>query len=143
MAYRRLKQGKFSASARIAAFLTTVNSLDVDIVHKAGKDILLTDYISRNPSRCDNKRCQVCEYVKEQVFVGEAILRTVKVSDIMDGKYQMPYTQPAAWASLQQKDPVLRKLYSLVQSGQKPEVKRTRGDNTVLKTLYNFHTKGT
>ena len=142
MAYRRLKQGKFSASARIAAFLTTVNSLDVDIVHKAGKDILLTDYISRNPVSCSGKRCQVCEYVKEQVFVGEAIVRTVTVPDIMKGRYQMPYTQPAAWASLQHKDSVLRKLHSLIQSGQKPEIKRTRGDNTVLKTLYNFYTKG-
>ena len=42
-AYKRLKQGKFSSSPRIAAFLISVNSYDVDIIHKAGKDIKLTD----------------------------------------------------------------------------------------------------
>ena len=98
MAYKRLKQGKFSASARIAAFLTTVNSFDVNIVHKAGKDLLLTDFISRHPTKCSSKRCQVCEYVQEQVFIGEAVVKAVTVSDIINGKYQMPYAQPAAWA---------------------------------------------
>ena len=142
MAYKRLKQGKFSASARIAAFLTTINSLDVDIVHKAGKDLLLTDYLSRHPASCSNRRCQVCDYVKEQVFIGEAIVNVVTVPDIMQGKYQMPYAQTSAWISLQRKDPVLKKLNMLIQSGQKPEAKKTRGDNTILKTLYNQFTKG-
>ena len=86
MAYKRLKQGKFSASARIAAFLTTVNSFDVDIVHKAGKDLLLTDYISRHPTSCKNKRCQVCEYVKDQVHIGETIVNAVTASDVKEGK---------------------------------------------------------
>ena len=142
MAYKRLKQGKFSASARIAAFLTTVNSYDVDVVHKSGKDILLTDYISRHPSSCSTKKCQVCEYVKEQVFIGEAIVGKVTASDILEGKYQMPYAQPSAWTTLQKKDPVLSKLYKLIMAGQKPETKRTGGDNTILKSLYNQYTKG-
>ena len=142
MAYKRLKQGKFSASARIAAFLTTVNSFDVNIVHKAGKDLLLTDFISRHPTKCSSKRCQVCEYVQEQVFIGEAVVKAVTVSDIINGKYQMPYAQPAAWATLQQKDPVLRKLSNLIHSGQKPEAKRMNGNNTVIKSLYNYFTRG-
>ena len=103
MAYKRLKQGIFSASARIAAFLTTVNSFDVDIVHKVGKDLLLTDYLSRHPASCSNKRCQVCDYVKEQVFIGESIVNVVTVSDIKQGKYQMPYAQSSAWVALQGK----------------------------------------
>ena len=142
LAYKRLKQGKFSSSARIAAFLTTINAYDVDVVHKAGKDILITDYISRHPEVCSTRKCQVCDYVKDQVFIGEAVVASVTVPDILEGRFQMPYTQPAAWAALQKKDPVLGKLYKLIQSGQKPESKRTGGDNTTLKTLYNQYSKG-
>ena len=65
LAYERLKQGKFIASSRIAAFLTTVNLYDIKLIHKAGKDLLLTDYISRNPGHCVHKKCQTCEYVKD------------------------------------------------------------------------------
>ena len=92
-AYERLRQGKFSASARISAFLTTVNTLNVKLVHKAGKDIVLTDYLSRHPSDCTTKRCQVCNFVEEQVSVGDAIVWKVTVAEIMEGKYHMPYLQ--------------------------------------------------
>ena len=50
LVFQKLKQGRFSSSPRIAAFLTSVNTFNVNIVHKVGKDIALTDYISRNPS---------------------------------------------------------------------------------------------
>ena len=125
LTYRRLKQGKFSVSSRIAAFLSTVNALDVDIVHKSGKDIQLTDYVSRHPPECEGKRCQVCDYVKEQVFIGEAIINRINAADILDGRYQMLYVQPSAWSSLQRKDRVLSQLTKLVEIGQKPEAKKT------------------
>ena len=111
-------------------------------MHKSGKDILLTDYISRNPNSCSTKRCQICEYVQDQVFVGEAIVSKVTAADILEGKFQMPYAQPAAWAALQRKDPVPSKLYKLIKSGQKPETKKTGGDNITLKTCYNQFAKG-
>ena len=75
LAYERLKQGKFSTSSRIAAFLTTVNMYDVKLVHRAGKDIALTDYISRHPIKCSVKRCQTCDFVDEQVEIGNHINR--------------------------------------------------------------------
>ena len=97
LAYDRLKQGKFSSSSRIAAFLTNVNAYDVKLVHKAGKDIALTDYISRHPPACDLKRCQVCDYVKEQVEIGDTLVHRLSVEEILDGKYPMPYLQPRTW----------------------------------------------
>ena len=141
-AYQRLKQGKFSSSPRIAAFLTSVNSHNVNIVHKAGKDIKLTDYISRNPMKCNSNRCQVCQYAAEQVEIGDAIVRKISVEDILSQKLKMPYVQPATWVKLQKKDPILSKLAKLINVGQKPEVKQTGGDHTILKTLYNHFTRG-
>ena len=40
------------------------------------------------------------------------------------------------------KDNVLNKLTKLIQAGQKPEVKRTGGENTVLKLLHGQYVKG-
>ena len=142
LAYQRLKQGKFSASPRIAAFLTSVNTFNVNIVHKAGRDITLTDYISRNPPICSTKRCQVCAYVDEQVQIGDAIVHKISVQDILNEKYKMPYVQPAAWSKLQKKDPILAQLTKLINVGQKPEPKQTGGDFTILKSLYNHFSKG-
>ena len=135
LAYERLKQGKFSSSSRISAFLTTVNTFNVSIVHKAGKDIILTDYISRHPPECDTKRCQVCDFVEEQVLVGDSIVRKVSVADVLEGKYQMPYLQPNTWLKLQKKDQTLSKLNKLISVGQKPEPKRT-GERTQPSKLY-------
>ena len=91
LAYQRLKQGKFSTSSRIAAFLTTVNTYDVKLVHKAGKDIALTDYLSRHPAHCDNGKCQICEFAKDQVEIGNALVHKITVDEILDGKYTVPY----------------------------------------------------
>ena len=142
LAFQKLKQGKFRSSPRIAAFLTSVNTFDVNIVHKSGKDIALTDYISRHPVTCQTKRCQVCSFSREQVEIGDALVQRVTVKDILDGTYKMPYLQARTWASLQKKDPVVSKLIKLIEVGQKPEQKRTGGNNTILKNLHSQFTKG-
>ena len=111
-------------------------------MHKSGKDIALTDYISRHPVTCQTKRCQVCSFSREQVEIGDALVQRVTVKDILDGTYKMPYLQARTWASLQKKDPVVSKLIKLIEVGQKPEQKRTGGNNTILKNLHSQFTKG-
>ena len=142
LAYERCKQGKFSNSSRIAAFLLTINSMNVKIVHKSGASLKLTDYISRHPVQCDQERCQICQYVTEQVFVGEGLINQLTVGDVLDGTLPMPYLQVSAWSALQNKDRVICKLKKLIESGQKPEAKKTGGENTILKALYGQFVKG-
>ena len=55
LAYERSKQGKFSNNSQIAAFLLTINSMNVKIVHKSGTTLKLTDYISRHTVKCDQE----------------------------------------------------------------------------------------
>ena len=74
-AFNRAKQGKFSVSSRISSFLLSINELNVEIVHKAGSKILATDFFSRNCSSCGVKRCQICQFVSKEVFVGENSVR--------------------------------------------------------------------
>ena len=142
LAFQKLKQGKFSSSPRIAAFLTSVNSFNVNIVHKSGKDIVLTDYISRHPVECHVKRCQVCAFAKEQVEIGDALVQKITVNEILEGTYKMPYSQVRTWVTLQRKDPVISKLVKLIEVGQKPKQKRTGGNNTILKNLHSQFIKG-
>ena len=66
----------------------------------------------------------------------------ITVDDIIQGKFNVPYLQPRTWIALQKKDNILSKLAKLIESGQKPEVKKTGGDNTTLKLLYGQYTKG-
>ena len=79
---------------------------------------------------------QTCDYVNDHVDIGEAIVNKISVTEILDGKYNMPYLQPKTWSVLQQKDPALSKLTKLIKSGQRPECKKTGGDNTTLKLLH-------
>ena len=142
LAYARSKQGKFSNSSRIAAFLMTINAMNVKIVHKSGATIKLTDYISRHPVKCDEDRCQICQYVTEQVFIGEGLINQLSVSDVLDGSLPMPYLQVSAWAALQSKDRVISRLKKLIDTGQQPEAKKTGGENRILKNLYREFVKG-
>ena len=141
-AFNRAKQGKFSVSSRIASFLLSVSSMNVDIVHKSGKSIPATDFFSRNPIQCQNESCQICKYIAEQVFVGEHSIRQITASEIINGTLSMPYIQPSAWLTLQNRDKTIIHLKKLIASGQQPEPRKTGGENTVLKHLHSLFVKG-
>jgi hypothetical protein len=62
-AWRRMKKGAFSASARVASFLTGLSALTVEVVHKPGKEMITSDYNSCHPNSCSLNRdvnMQVC-----------------------------------------------------------------------------------
>ena len=62
-------------------------------------------------------------------------MNKLTVTDVLDGNLMMPYIQVSAWSSLQNKDKVINKLKKLIETGQKPEEKKTGGENTTLKNL--------
>ena len=51
-AWKRLKSGAFSSSARVASFLTGLSTLRVELVHTPGKNNTVSDYNSRHPFIC-------------------------------------------------------------------------------------------
>ena len=141
-AFQRAKQGKFSVSSRISSFLLSVSAMNVELVHKSGKNIPATDFFSRNPASCTNDRCQICHFIAQEVFVGENSIRQVTAADIINGTFSMPYIQPSAWLALQKKDNTLIHLKKLIENGQQPEQKKTGGENTILKNLHSLFMKG-
>ena len=102
-AWRRSKSGAFSASARIASFLTGVSAMNMEIVHTPGKEMASSDYNSRHPSTCLDSKCQICKFAAQMEKVGDRIFK-VTVADIENGNINMPYTQRAAWLKVQKSD---------------------------------------
>ena len=144
-AWKRSKTGAFSSSARISTFLTGMSALDIELVFKPGVEMCSSDYYSRNPVKCENKRCQICKFAYEMEIQGDEVIpmiAKVTVEDIEQGRITMPFTQRSAWLKVQKNDKMHQQLTWLIDSSQAPEKKKTRGDNTVLKRLHNLYKNG-
>ena len=144
-AWRRCLQGHFSNSSRISTFLVNLSALSVELEYRPGSSMFSADYISRNPVRCEEgSSCQICKFSAVWQAKGDnsSKLRNISVRDVLEGRVLMPYTQRKTWLGVQLNDSVHVRLKKLISTGQHPEKKKTRGDNTVLKKLYNLYQAG-
>ena len=121
-AWKRSKTGAFSASARISTFLTGISAKNVEIIHTPGKDMNTSDYNSRNPQDCDEKRCQICKFAADLVEEGNAVNK-LTVDEIVNGRINMPFTQRQAWITIQKNDKTHKDLINLMNSSRSPEKK--------------------
>ena len=144
-AWKRLKAGAFSTSARVASFLTGISSLRVEIVHKPGDKMIVSDYNSRHPNPCSDTRCKICQFAFDLQKIGNEVIPMVcaiSVSDIENGSAKMPFTQKSAWAKVQAQDSAHKMLYKLIETSGIPERKKTTGDYTKVKRLHNLFRNG-
>ena len=144
LAWRRSQKGAFSSSSRISAFLTGLSTLPIELRHKPGKQMLTSDYASRNPTPCLATKCQICKFANTWEDIGDqaADIRSVTIEEINAGREIMPMTQRTTWLNIQKKDPLHSKLTDLILSQQLPETRKTKGDYTKLKLLHNLYTQG-
>ena len=164
-AWKRSKTGVFSNSARISAFLTGISALDLELVHKPGKEMISSDYTSRHPNICGEKRCQICSFAFEMENLGDNVVPMIgnittevveeliddnlnptvgkiTVDDIEKGRINMPFTQRPGWLKVQQNDRTHQKLAWLIHTSQSPEKRKTTGENTKFKLLHGLYQKG-
>ena len=143
-AFKRAKLGAFSSSARIASFLSSVSSLNVDIHHIPGKQLQLVDWISRHPNTCPERSCQICKFVDQQIEIGDTVakLNSIQIQDILSGNLAIPFTQRQSWIDAQNHDKTHVTLKHLISTSQSPEKKKTRNENTKLKLLFNLYWEG-
>ena len=140
-----MKTGAFSASARVAAFLTGLSALTVDLVHKPGREMINSDYNSRHPNHCTYERCKICKFAYEMESVGDSVVYTVhsiNANDVDNGLIKMPHSQRPAWKNVQSQDHVHRMLLDLVRDSKIPEKKKRKGDFTRVKRLHNLYRTG-
>ena len=144
-AWKRCMQGQFSSSSRISTFLTNLSELPVSLVYKPGAQMHSSDFFSRHPVECDGPAsCQICKFATEWQKKGDnaSKIRAISVKDILDGRVIMPFIQTKTWIGQQIADKVHTKLKLLVETGQQPEKRKTRGDNTVIKKMYKCYQTG-
>ena len=144
-AWRRMKTGAFSNSARVASFLTGLSALTVEVVHKPGKDMVVSDYNSRHPNSCNENRCKICKFAYEMEKIGDNVvyvIRSVAADDVEKGLVRMPHSQRQAWKRVQSDDRVHKMLLDLIGNSKLPEKKKTKGDFTRVKRLHNLYRTG-
>ena len=104
-----------------------------------------SDYSSRHPTTCKEKRCQICSFASELEKLGDnavPMVGKVTVEDIEQGRLKMPFTQKKAWVKVQAQDKTHQQLSWLINTSQTPEKKKTKGENTKLKLLHNLYKNG-
>ena len=122
-AYQKLKKGQFSTSARVSTFLSTVSRYNIVIAHLKGSENVYSDYASRNPVECDNKKCQICSFIEE---VSESVIRSCSVKDILESKNSVPFSSRNGWHELQRSDDALRRTCAHLLQGTTPSRKCTK-----------------
>lgn len=116
-AVNKLSRGEYSASARLCTFLSSVSHYAATVKHIKGSTNILSDYISRNPVSCTNAKCQICNFIQEKL---DSVVSAVTVSDVMEGRYQLPFTNKAAWKEIQSECPDIRNVLKYLRSGTTP-----------------------
>ena len=144
-AWHKAKRGEFSTSARVAAFLSGLTTLDVKVLHTPGKDMWTSDFASRHPPQCkDRSKCQLCAYAEEWQIHGDLAGQIKKISaeEVLLGRQSIPYTNRGTWLNVQANDPTSCRLTNLIATGQAPPSKKTGGEFTRLKQLHTLFSKG-
>ena len=146
MAARKLVTGRFSTSAKITTFLSTIATLPVRIEHRPGSSMKLSDHASRNPPPICESDCQICKYVQDETDVGNqlSIFKLDEGDDceeIFKEPDSVPFLQLKTWLHEQRNCPIHGKLMKLIKTGQTPERRKTGGANTTLKHLHTLYTR--
>ena len=131
-AAQKLKRGEFSTSSRLTTFLSCISRYGAQIQHIPGSQNIPSDFASRHPLICSSpNQCQVCKFINQ---ISESVVNEISISDIVEGKVQLPYTNRASWKETQAECPDLRKVYSHKKSGTIPN-KKSKNLRTVRKYI--------
>lgn len=124
-AAKKLARGEYSASARVSTFLNTISRFRVNLQHVAGASpkMLPADYLSRHPITCESKNCQICTFAYD---ISESVVRGLTVSDVLDRKCPMPFTNKITWIECQNECSDLRRVKLHLSQGSSPSKKATK-----------------
>ena len=130
-AYSKFLKGSFSSSPRLVTFLSTLSRYHVKLSHISGPNNVLSDYISRNSLQCQNKNCQVCNFIAE---IECSVIGNLSVTDILSGKCPVPFTTRSTWLQIQRNCSTLMQVYTLLRDGRVPS-KKQKGATDVRRYL--------
>lgn len=119
LAYKKMARGEYSNSARVQTFLSTLSRYRITLQHVSAANNLPSDYLSRSPMECSEQECQICTFV---LNCCPGIVRTT-VSEVLEKRVAMPFTNPEAWRLSQQACYDLRQTFWYLQQGTRPSKK--------------------
>ena len=82
---------------------------------------------------CADKDCQICKFVEECC---PSVAHSVTVTDILERRVPMPFTNVEAWRQCQQSCPDLRRAFWFLQQCTRPSKKSHRSAD--LKTYLRY-----
>ena len=117
-ALKLIKDGKFSASARMSSFLTNVNRTSIDSKHISGKARLnpLSDLQSRSPPDCNSETCSIHKFIEEKIdsIIDEGA-KNCSIAAEPTG-----FTNREAWKNAQKSNQACNEAKKLLSSGKPP-----------------------
>ena len=121
LAYKKLQRGQFSHNPRVTTFLSAASRYAVEILHISGSSNIFSDFASRSPMDCKSPDCSICNFIKE---TSSSAVGEISVTDVLSGKYKMPYTTKSSWLNIQQTCPDLEQVHKYLSSGSTVPSKR-------------------
>ena len=121
-AYEKLSRGEFSVSARVSSFMSSLSRYNVRLQHISGSANLPSDYLSRSPMECDERNCQICKFIEDNM---EAAVYSVSIPEVISGHQTMPFLNNTSWKAVQQDCAALRRTYAHLSRGTRPGKKAT------------------
>ena len=115
-AAQKLARGEFSASARVATFISIASRYHVSFMHLKGSQNISADFQSRNPPDCDSPSCQVCQFVEN---LANCVVRQITVGEILAGKGNSPFASRNAWMNIQSDCPDITNAKGLLKAGSR------------------------
>ena len=116
-AWSKMVRGEFSASSRVATFMSVLAEYNVDVQHIKGVSNMPSDFHSHNPPTCNSHDCQVCKFVSES---DSSVVRQTTIDDVLAGHKPMPYATRSSWKTLQMECPDLRRVHAHLSQGTRP-----------------------
>ena len=80
------------------------------------------DFASRNAPDCDGAKCQICSFIQ---VMEDSIVGAVKIDDVLNEKWRLPFTTRSTWRDIQTECPDLRRVHSHLKQGTRPSKKLT------------------
>lgn len=129
-AVAKMKRGEFSISSRMSTFLSHVSKYGAQVQHLSGSVNLPSDFASRHPLTCTSPdSCQVCKFISE---ISDSVVQEISISDVVDGKVKLPFTNRSAWREVQQENHDLRIVIDHIKRGTPPS-RKSKNLRTVRK----------
>ena len=84
----------------------------MEIIHTLGRELSSSDYNSRHPEECTEKKCQICKFANKLESDGDMVAK-ITVADVEKGAVHMPFIQRSVWLKVQRSDKTHQQLAHL------------------------------